>query len=285
MTDKIAALSGHCYNNRKDTGKNMKSLSAIIIAMQIASATYAYAEDVPFSIDTGDIPGPVRAELDALKDGGFVLGYEIVDLDLDGSNEVFVHLNTPMDSKFPTMLEWRVLDEQDGKAVQVGTWIGDQVSIQQAKTVDRENPDQIGTIPVIYSDGSFWILYKNKMRPYGDIASRMASRIHQGRSEDRSAFQAFGLEDVPEKYMARLELDVSNRPGKEVLISLFGDGFSRDSDGAAPYVLMSSSGDFIQQGVSFMHPSIYVLPDGGFQLIEAINFGYQVNFFPEEKTQ
>lgn len=263
----------------------MKFILSTTATLLMFSMSPVIADDLPMSVDVGDIPAPVFAELQSLQRGGHVLSYEVVDLDQDGTNEVFVRLTAPMDPNFPKMLEWRVLAEQDGAVVQVGTWIGHNVEIHHAKTIEAGGAEPVGTMPVIQSDGSFWMLYRNKMRPYGDLASQLVSRFHQGRSSDRDAFKSFGLEDVPEKYMARVELEVSNRPGKEVLISLFGDGFARDDDGAAPYVLLSAAGDLIHAGMSFTHPSIYLLPDGGFQVIESVNFGYQVNYFPEEKSQ
>lgn len=263
----------------------MKSFIATTAATLMVFISPVFADDLPMAVEVDDIPTPIYEELQSLQRGGHVLRYEVVDLDQDGSNEVFVHLTAPMDPNFPKMLEWRVLDEQQGNVVQVGTWIGHDVKILHAKTIEDDEAQAVGSVPVIQSDGSYWLLYKAKMRPYGDLASQLVGRFHKGRSADRSAFSSFGLEDVPERYMARVELDVSARAGKEVLISLFGDGFARDSDGAAPYVLLSRDGELIHAGMSFTHPSIFRLPDGGFQVIEAVNFGYQVNYFPEEKSQ
>jgi len=228
-----------------------------------------------------EVAGSILAVTKALEEQGLVewVGYADFDGDLDPEAFVVTTI-TPSDTD-SDLREWRVIDDIDGMGAQVGTWYGTDIELIETPPARRGDP----SLSIVRSDGSYWYLFKNKMRPYGDLVSARTRFIHKGLKGDENLFSDFGLVDVPARYMARLTLDLTDAQGDEVLTSLFGDGFWRESDGATPYVLTTATGELIYSGWSFTHPSIFALPYGGFQIIEAVDGGYRAVFFPEGDTQ
>jgi hypothetical protein len=248
-------------------------LTAVAGVLTTLTATTSLAQEGYFV----DVPPSILAVLNALEDQSLVDWIEYADLDGDGSVEAVVKTMMGPDENDPDFREWRVIDDQDGMGVQVGTWYGTQIEVVTTKPKFIDDPK----VSAVVSDGAFWHLFKGKMRPFADIVALRAEFIHPGTALDTEKFAEFGHQNVDPVHMARVTLDTSVLAGDEVLISLMGDGFWREEDGATPYVLMSAAGDLIHSGWSFTHPSVFKLPDGGFQLIEAVNNSYRAVYFPE----
>lgn len=253
----------------------MKSITFGCFASLAVVASMAAAEDVI------EVAPSILSVTSALMDQGVVEDIDYVDFDGDQDPEALVITNISPDGSNTELKEWRVIDDMDGLGVQVGTWYGSDVRSIETPVVRRGDPITYA----VYSDGSFWYLYKGKMRPYGDLVSEKTRFIHKGQSGQENIFSSFGFSDVPLHYMARVTLDLTDKNSDEVLTSLVGEGFWREGDGATPYVLSDASGNVLHSGWSFTHPSVYRLPDGGFQLIEAVNGGYRAVFFPEKEAE
>lgn len=271
------------YYSRTPAGvleKRMKKIRNLALACASTGlvATAAIAEGEPVYLEVSQ---SILTVVDALQKEGLVDWVRYGDLDGDGTVEAVVKTMMGPDADDPEFREWRVIDEQDGMGVQLGTWFGTNVEVVLTK------PAAIGDTEVsaVLSDGALWYVYQGKVRPFGDMVAERNKFIHPGTAFDTDRFAGFGFDKVDPVHMARLTLDVSDHPGDEVLISLMGDGYWREEDGATPYILLTAAGDTIHSGWSFTHPSVFKLPDGGFQLIESVNLGYRAVYFPEEAVQ
>jgi hypothetical protein len=250
-------------------------------AVALALMTSQAIADEYVEVEPIEVSASILAVTNSLSEQGVVEHLEYADLDGDLDPEAFMIMTMGPNPENPDYREWRVIDDIDGMGIQIGTWYGEDVQVVITPPVRRGDPD----IGIINSDGSYWYLYKEKMRPYGDIISTRTKYIHEGLAGDENLFASFGQIDVPLRYMARLTLDLTDAHGDEVLTSLRGEGFWRESDGATPYVLTSSTGEEIFSGWSLAYPSIFKLSGGGFQIIEAINGSYRAIYFPESDTE
>ena len=258
----------------------MKTIRSLIMAMTVTGlATSAFgAEGDPEFVEVND---SILAVIAGLEKEKLVDWVHYGDLDGDGTAEAVVKTMMGPDANDPEFREWRVIDMQDGMGVQLGTWYGTDIEVVRTRTQLTGDQD----ISAVMSDGSLWFIYKGKMRPFGDMVAARVDTIHPGSALDTPLFDGSGVGEVYLEDMARLTMNISQHPGDEVLISLMGEHYWRGDDGATPYVLTTASGEIIHSGWSFTHPSVYKLPDGGFQLIETAGEGYRTIFFPEDPVQ
>jgi hypothetical protein len=253
---------------------NKTALMTLMAASFVASGATAQTTQDP--ADSIKVSSAILAVISSLEDQKVIDWVQFADLDGDGDPEAVIMTNIGPDAATPDFREWRVIDDVAGMGAQVGTWYGTNVEVIATKPDLKGDPE----VSIVRSDGAFWYLFKGKVRPFGDLVSKRTEFIHPGKvGLEEDLFADFGMRDVPVRYMARITLDITPDPADEVLVSLMGEGFWRESDGATPYILMTSTGEEIYSGWSFTHPSIFLLEDGGFQLIEAVNNSYRAVYF------
>lgn len=259
----------------------MKLRETVIATAVLLSAGSVHGQDLVEDIVGPEPISPAIEEAVSRIDPTLIDWIQEIDLDLNGESEVLLRLKTPLDPAFPEHLEWRVLDEQDGVAVEIMSWLAQDVQGLTTQTYNLDPDEEPGMTNVIYSDGSYWLMRNKRMLPFGSITQRALPRAYTPSDADMEHFGVFDLEDLNRNYAEAVKIDFSELPGDERVVSIVNSGFARDSDGASPYVILSSKGDLIQSGYSFLFPLVYALPDGGFQVIERVNFAYQISYFHE----
>lgn len=216
-----------------------------------------------------------------LETSGQVERVEYPDLDADGMSEALINMKTPFVEGGESS-EWRIVKMVDGEPKSIFSWAGDDVYVQKTFDLDAISP----TPDVINSDGSVWGYITGAMRPYNDLVTQRADFFHPGTQADidlfEDLFEAHGLQVDQPSHIQKVRLEI--QPGLYVtLLSLRGDGYWREQDGASPYLILSVKGEPIRAGMSFLPPSIYTMENGHLYLIDNVNFGYAGSSVSEEE--
>lgn len=227
-----------------------------------------------------EIPRAVKGSVEGLLATGEVAKVTYVDLDADGTLEALVQLKSGPIETAPEMREWQVIDEVDGLGRPVGIWYGEDVRVHPVPEDTVINPEMPMSAS-ISSDGSYWFLFKGRMRAYGSLSFEKRNMVTEGSAEDAVYLEEFGITENSAQNIVKMTVDATDAVADDTLMFMRGDGYWRADDGVVPYALVTASGEVLKTGWSFAYPDIYKMPGGGFQIIEQFDGGYQGYFFPE----
>lgn len=218
--------------------------------------------------------------LSGLELEGNVSFIEYPDVDSDGMAEALVHMKTPL-VEGGEIAEWKLIKMVDGSAKQIFSWAGDDVSI-----VSAESDGATQGADVIISDGSTWGYITEAMRPYNDLVTQRMKFIAPGTADDLALFEElYESHDLDVERPADIgKVRIEAAPGQYITVmSLRGDGYWRETDGASPYLMLDVRGEPFEAGLSFLMPSVYVMDSGDLYVIESVNFGYAGKSIPQGK--
>jgi hypothetical protein len=253
-----------------------KSITTLLTSGLLLFSGGAIAQSAEF---LPELSPSLSSAVSALEVHGNVGSVELADLDRDGTPEVLVKLTTFVDHLHQDLLEWRVLDDLDGHAIQIGAWLGKDVRVVSTTIPSASRDELPGYMDVIYSDGSYWLAYGDTLKGYGSYTQRSLNRVFKPEVKDLEHFSEFGLQDINPEYVDAVQFTLEGSGKWLKVLSVAKSGYERDPDGASPYVVLDKEGNLVASGESFLFPLIFDFGENGFQIIDRVNFTYQMRLF------